>query len=296
MSDAYKSEASGASQPTRPWYDRIRCRIGYRFPRLGPLFFKAFSVMTGNRVRLVELFPGIWVELDLGDLTQRTTYWQGRRYERPTAGVLCQWARDPRCTGFFDIGSNYGFYSFMILSQSPLEVHAFDPNPHNYMGVRNAKARNNLVSLHPHHLGLSDKNETLVLHHGVIDRGHSTFLVNPGLGNPASSECTVERFDDWLLKQPGLTPPDGTCCWIAKLDVEGFELNVLRGMERNLRAGRFIGLVVEMNAYTLSLAGTSCEEVKTFLAACGYVPYEDTPKGRQWPLHLAPNGFFVSAA
>jgi hypothetical protein len=46
---------------------------------------------------------------NLHDGTQKTTYWQGARYEHPAARILANWIRDGAV--FFDIGANYGFFS-----------------------------------------------------------------------------------------------------------------------------------------------------------------------------------------
>ena len=282
-----------ALKAARPWFDVLREFLGYKFPRLGPFFFRCFYAAVRKHRCVVELVPGIFVEMNFDDLTHKGTYWQGKRFEYPTAEVLCEWAGDPRCKVFFDIGANYGFFSYLVRSQFPLQVHAFDPNPVNYGQLLTAQSQNGLVDFYPHHLGLSDKEGVLSLHHGVVDQGHSTFLVNPCLGNSPVSDCRVVRFDDWISRQTELFPlPDGPR-WIVKIDVEGYELKVLRGMEISLRSRRFLGLVVELNSYTLSLAGTSPGEVCRFLAGCGYKAYQETREGRRWPLHRAPNGFFV---
>ncbi len=286
-------ESRAAYQTARPWFDVLRARLGYRFPRLGPFFFRLFYAAIHKHRCIVELFPDIFIDANFDDLTHKATYWQGKRFEYPTAEVLFQWAGDPRRKVFFDIGANYGFFSYLMRSRFPLQIHAFDPNPENYRQLLTAQSRNRLADFYPYHLGLSDEEGILSLHHGVVDQGHSTFLVNPGLGKTAVSDCCVVRFDDWISRQTELTSWPDDARWIVKIDVEGYELKVLRGMENSLRSRRFIGLVVELNSYTLSLAGTSPEEVCGFLASCGYKAYQETREGRRWPLHRAPNGFFV---
>ncbi|MEI6807385.1 MAG: FkbM family methyltransferase [bacterium] len=276
----------------RPWFDLLRSRLGYQFPRLGPLFFKLFYSAVRKHCS-VELFPGILIETNFDDLTHQATYWQGKRFEYPTAQVLCEWAADPRCHAFFDVGANYGFFSYLILSHFPAQVHAFDPNPVNHSQLTTAKATNGLSNLHPHRLGLSDEDGVRQLHLGDRDQGHSTFLSHPGLAKTAVSESSIVRFDDWVDQQTELTPLPDTPCWIAKIDVEGYELKVLRGMENSLKKRRFLGLAVELNEYTLGLSGTSPKEIHDLMAHCGYKNYKETLAGRRLPLHRAPNDFFV---
>ena len=59
---------------------------------------------------------------------QATTYWFGTRYEAPTPHILRRWGKDAQL--FFDIGANYGFFSFFMHGVRPdLPIHAFEPNP-----------------------------------------------------------------------------------------------------------------------------------------------------------------------
>ncbi len=57
-----------------------------------------------------------------------------------------------------------------------------------------------------------------------------------------------------------------------------------------------MGLVVELNPYTLLFAGTEPVEVSRFLAGCGCIPFQQTPDGRKWPMHRSQNVFFAHAA
>lgn len=291
---SHAASPSDCDGSARPWFDLLRSHTGYKFPRLGPLFFRMFYYLAPKRCT-VELFPDVMIDADFSDLTYKATYWQGTRFEYPTAQVLCEWAADPRCKVFFDIGANYGFFSYLLLSRFVLQVHAFDPNPCNHRRLVAAQSRNSMTRLHPHHIGLSNEEGTLPLHLGIEDQGHSSFLVNPALGNTEVSNCSVARFDDWVNGEQQLSPVTGSAGWIAKIDVEGYELKVLQGMQESLRRRRFLGLVVELNPTTLSLAGTCPDEVCGFLRGCGYISYQEFPECRKWPLHRSPNGFFVPA-
>src|SRR5438270_7417923 len=106
-------------------YFRRLC--GYRFPPLGNTVFRMFFRLMPAEID-TELVPRIHAHLDLRDATHRGTYWQGNRFEWPTAAVLEKWSGSG-ATHFFDIGSNYGFFSFLLISRYPrLCVHAFEPN------------------------------------------------------------------------------------------------------------------------------------------------------------------------
>jgi len=62
--------------------------------------------------------------------------------------------------------------------------------------------------------------------------------------------------------------------WIAKIDVEGFELKVLTGMRQALEAKAFVGVSVEINRFTLGLFGVGASTIYEALRACDYVPMQ----------------------
>ena len=162
-----------------------RC-CGYQFPRLG-------SMLMGWCLRRMpeeidcELFPGICVNMNLQDLTQRSTFWQGSRYEAPTARILAEQGRGAKA--FFDIGANYGFFAYWMLSRLPaIQVYAFEPNPRAFEMIRRTKIDNALARMHPQGIGLSDSAGNLPLHLGLEDSGHSTFANHPELNGSNRAE------------------------------------------------------------------------------------------------------------
>src|SRR5262249_27601524 len=152
----------------------------------------------------------------LRDGTQRATYWQGERCEHPTARVLHDWAR-AGATAFFDIGANYGFYSFMMTARHPaLDVFAFEPNPRTFAHLHTIVTENRLTRVHAINSALGDTVARLPLHPGEADSGHSTLLPHPELTG-AAYDVEVQPFDDWRRAR-GLALPDKPA-WIAKIDV-----------------------------------------------------------------------------
>jgi FkbM family methyltransferase len=272
------------------WLDRLRALMGYRFPHLGRRIFEAFFHYAPSQQE-VELFPNLYVDLNLHDGTQKTTYWQGARYEHPAARILANWIRDGAV--FFDIGANYGFFSYWMLSQgNPVTVYAFDPVPENAAKMERARRRNSLAHRFTvAECALGDSMATMVLRTGGDDSGHSTLGNHPGLGG-RTFDVSVVPFDAWIIRSGLQLPSEPT--WIAKIDVEGFEYHVLRGMRAALQARAFAGLMIEINPYTLSLFGQVPEDVFSFLAEMGYASNEHQKlqgmKSGDWF-----NAFFVPA-
>lgn len=254
--------------------DWVRRTLGYRFPPLGMAASQFVTHALPARME-TELFPGVRAELDLNDGTQRSTYWQGERVEYPTAPILHAWARQG-ATAFFDIGANYGFFTFMMASRHPaLDVYAFEPHPVTFRRLDGIRAANSLTRVRTFNIGLGDAPALLTLHPGVTDAGHSTFLSHPELSGNID-HVIVRPFDDWRHDQ-GLALPSRPA-WVAKIDVEGFEVSVIDGMRDALLARAFIGLVIEVLPFTLALGGRRPSDVIDAMAAVGYAPMPHAQK------------------
>jgi FkbM family methyltransferase len=268
-------------------------RIARRgLPALGP---RADGVVRAALPPCIdaEIANGIRVRLDTRDATQRHTWWQGGRYETPSVAILEAWAGSgAEC--FFDVGANYGFYSYRLLASSrSIDVYAFEPHPHLVTMLRDAKSRNDLHRLHIVDLALGDTGAELALHVGDSDQGHSTLGDHPVLARGDGIPVQVVTFDEWRRAQ-GLRLPDGPT-WIAKLDVEGYEQRALQGMAGALAAHAFLGVAVELNDYTLRFCGTTPAEVEREIRQHGYVRIEETPDQNRWRTMDTWNAFFVPA-
>ncbi len=126
---------------------------------------------------------------------------------------------------FFDIGANIGWYSIYFDKLfRDLEIHAFEPIPAAYEQFLKNMALNGSGPIHPHNLGLADRN------------GKVEFFVSPSLLAASSLADTfptddkirlkgdIRKLDDYCQEQ-GLRPD------FIKCDVEGAELLVFKGAE-----------------------------------------------------------------
>lgn len=271
----------------------IRRAGGHQMPRLGSWALGAFTALAPRHLDC-EMFPGIHATLDLHDETQRSAFWLGTRFESPTGAILRRWT-EPIDTVFFDIGSNFGLFSFLLLSANPqLEVYSFEPHPRTYETLRTISARNGLESHHhPVNLALGADTARLNLHPGTTDSGHSTLGEHPGLLDQSLIEVLVRPLPEWLAEQ-SIPWPDKPS-WVAKIDVEGFELQVLMGLRPLLEHRCLRGLCVEINHFTLGLCQTSPDEVRSFLREVGYAPASHLPESRHPNFANCGNEFFVPA-
>lgn len=123
-----------------------------------------------------------------------------------------------------DIGANIGNHA-LYFSERFRTVHAFEPHPATfYLLAFNAKLAHNIVA---HNFGLGSESTVLRLNEDPDNMGASSIKHAAGAG-AKSIEIEVRRLDDLAL------PLEGLC--FVKVDVEGFEPQVLRGALHTLNA------------------------------------------------------------
>jgi FkbM family methyltransferase len=137
---------------------------------------------------------------------------------------------------FVDIGANIGSYTLIGSENSAAQVYAFEPHPITFQMLQkniDLNQRNN-VSLHNVALGSSEGEVFL-----TDRRGSSINHIVPGSQRPPGTVAVPCHRMDHLCQIADITPQ------IVKIDVEGFEYDVLLGF------GEFISsvqlLMIEMN-------------------------------------------------
>jgi FkbM family methyltransferase len=144
---------------------------------------------------------------------------------------------------FLDIGANFGLYS-MVASEiigSKGQVYAFEANPHTYKYLRQSAMANRLIWLPQYHwenLAVADQDGELEFAYDPeqLGGGH---IRNPG---DTSDNQTIVQVAS--VAMDSFLPPDVTPDFV-KVDVEGHELSVLKGMEQTIRRSPGIRLLLE---------------------------------------------------
>lgn len=131
---------------------------------------------------------------------------------------------------FVDVGANIGYFSLMLMERIKFrgEAHLFEPVPH-----LAALCRQTFSGLPyrvtVHELALSDTASTIPLFvAGDGNIGWNTMTAGRAQPNMKRIEVPTATFDSLGLSSPGF----------IKIDVEGVEHCVLRGMHEMLRAAR----------------------------------------------------------
>lgn len=158
---------------------------------------------------------------------------------------------------FFDIGANLGFYSVLLGKLSNIEkIYSFEPLPVLYQQTSSNILINNLTSKwEGYNCALSDKKDRMELYYHPYFLGTSSLRRDwANNRNTHSVEVDVRVLDDILDIR------DKSC--FVKIDVEGNEVEVIRGMQKFLSENR---------AYLqIESSPESIDTISDLLSASGY--------------------------
>jgi len=224
-------------------------------------------------VVISELAPGIPMRFELRDSIQRELYLNGSLYERADIDLLSSLCAGSG-TAFLDIGANVGVYSFWSLSRFPsVRVFAFEPNPRTFGKLSETKSLGNYPTLHLIQSALGDASGTATMCATDLNSGASTLGSNPDLPGLRKYEVPVITFDEWREQNTLLFA--GIEQYVIKLDVEGFEPRVIRGMFKFLTRENVSLILVEFLDLCLRNAGHTAAELYDLLLSAGYTGYTD---------------------
>jgi FkbM family methyltransferase len=205
------------------------------------------------------------MQLNLADPHERGVFFLGRGEEKEVDLVLKAGLR-PGDT-FIDVGANIG--TLTLLASRLVEPHgrviAFEPNPVIASRVLRSLQDNRIKNATLHQVALSDSSGEMTLRvvGGMAVLGTLAPL-SPGDACETGQQFTIPvvRGDDL-----DLGPPERPV--MVKIDVEGWECAVVRGIACFLRASR-AAVVTEVEDAWLRRAGTSPVELFDLLTSLGY--------------------------
>jgi FkbM family methyltransferase len=165
---------------------------------------------------------------------------------------------------FVDAGANVGYYTLLAsrLVGAAGRVLAFEPAPYALAKLRDNVARNRLANVEAVGAGLGEAKSTATLYVKESMENYTPSMV-PGEGGREVS-VSVLALDEELSRR-GVRRVD-----LLKLDVEGYEPNVLRGAKRYLSEGRVSAVMCEHNRVWLERNGSSPAEVHATLTRYGF--------------------------
>jgi FkbM family methyltransferase len=212
---------------------------------------------------------GYEMTLDLANWSERHTYFLGRFYDLEMQQFIQQFVR-PGDT-FIDVGSNVGMIALLAARcVGPTgRVLAFEPNPVAYQRLRETLDANGLEFVKTEQCGLSDAPGELTLN---VLKGH-TGMGTMARPHDADQQHVTARHVVRVARGDDVLPADLSGPAMLKIDVEGFECHVLRGLPRTLSRVRPVVLAEALPGH-LERAGASLKEMLDLLEGHGYRTYD----------------------
>jgi len=133
---------------------------------------------------------------------------------------------------FLDCGAFNGDSSIVFeIYYKPYRIYAFEPEPKNYKSLVDTIKINNLKKIMPLRLGLGKKECFMK----IKSRAGSSFLSDKG-----EHQVQITTIDNFV-KENNLT------IGLIKMDIEGNELEALKGAEETLKANNYPPIIFEAN-------------------------------------------------
>ncbi len=251
------------------WYFR-------RFPiRKGKtpilLFFGKLGLY--KNVRIIDSFNnGIKANLNLNDWVQQLVFFFGTyEFEKHETEF---WIRlSKHCKVIFDIGTNFGYYTLLAIQNNKNAiVYSFEPAPATFEMFNENLILNGFSTDNCFNLGVSDSAGRFRLYLADDDNSGMTSLAMPASFSGKEVMIDVVSIDDFVDQK------EIREMQLVKIDVEGNELNVLKGMEKTLNEFKPI-LFIEMVEQNLKKFNHSLSDIYGFLDNHNYQCFEVNQTG-----------------
>ena len=181
----------------------------------------------------------------------------------------------------YDIGANVGAVTLptaRIAHERQAVVHAFEPEPNNVRELRRNVEANKLSNVFVHDIALGECQGTMPLYLTGETGSGAHSLAQEHTASAQTVEVTVVSGSEFARSSS--SPPD-----LVKIDVEGAEMLVLKGMADLFDRNQVRDLFIEIHPETLVALGFSSDEVQRWLEERKYRLVWSQPRGRQIHQH-----------
>lgn len=194
-----------------------------------------------------------------------TLLFVGRGYEVAFEAAVLAATLEGDCV--WDIGANVGFYTVRFAKEVGRKgsVFAFEPSPFNRAHLERAIENSNNITIVPFALG--DRDAIMKFKQGSDSNGATSRLVS-GTENSVKGTIEVKVARGDKLVEDGIVPLPN----VVKIDTEGSELEVLRGLSTLLVAPALRSLCIEIHFERLRERGFNQgpREIERLLGASGF--------------------------
>ncbi len=243
---------------------------------IAPFIREYFGNRYNGEQILTEYDEDIKIWVQLSDYIESNIFWQGVEEEDRGQVKLLKKMLCPDQV-FFDVGANVGVITMLAAKRlTNGEVHAFEPSEYHLEKLHRNLRVNDFENVVVNGFGLSNREKTSDLY---IPRDNGKDLHNTGMatihkengstgdnGKYRTEKINTRKLDDYVEEN------DIQRLDVLKLDVEGGELNVLRGGLESLASFR-PDVLMELNREHLSRAGETPGDVLSFWQEHNYDVY-----------------------
>ncbi len=174
---------------------------------------------------------------------------------------------------FADIGANVGTYTILASAQVGAKTIAFEPSPSTFKWLEK-NIQVNLINqkVKAFQIGLGEKKGTLCFTNAYDAENH---VMSQWEKEENTIEINIESFDDLCF--PEQIPN------MVKIDVEGFESEVLKGMKSSLTDIKLNVIIIELNGSGYRYDFDE-KQIHVQFLELGFQPFEYNPYKRKLTL------------
>lgn len=181
-------------------------------------------------------------------------------YERETINILKKHLN--QSSVFFDVGANIGSICLPIAKLTGASVHAFEPSDFVFNFLQENVLNNNLPNITLNKVAVYSQHH-VTLNFFATDQKYGGSSLSPTY-NQHSYEVNSISLDEYC-KEKGIDKIDA-----LKIDVQGFEIAVLKGASVLLQKKAIAFIIFEMESWAEKEAGYPAGSSQQFLIDNGY--------------------------
>lgn len=206
---------------------RLLFRINFfrsKFFGIHQRLFKPLSLFQGVTRKVI--YDDMQLELHIDDWIQECIYFLGD-YEKAEMEILKLFLKKDNT--FIDIGANIGIYTLnasKLIGENGIVI-SFEPFTRNHNTLVNHISLNNLQNIKVEKLAVGEKNGVVNLYYDESEKNLG--MVTAGIIESGIKEEVKMVSLDSYLENSSIAKID-----FIKIDVEGFEYSVLKGMKDTL--------------------------------------------------------------
>ncbi len=209
---------------------------------------------------------------------ERPLYFTGT-YEAGTLGVIGKCLREEDV--FIDVGANIGLMS--IFSSRAVgnkgKVYSFEPVLETFSILKKNIEINEISNIEVFNIGVGDrKGRSFIYTNPSAGKGSSSFIRPADQNESKEYETIVETLDEFLISHRVAN------IRMLKIDVEGWELHVLRGSESLLRSPQAPIICIEYSELTGS--NNDSEDIYSYITEINNYLIYKLEKGKGMPSKL----------